>query len=53
MTIEMFGLDFLEEYGHQVPKELIVRYQNACIEMNQILEQLNKIKQEQENDRYE
>lgn len=40
-TIDMFGQDYLDEYGHCVPEELLSQYEKAYAEFLSIQ---NKIK---------
>lgn len=42
-VIDMFGEDYLEEYGHSVPAELLERYLKNETERRLIAEELKKI----------
>ncbi len=44
MVIEYFGEDFLKEWGHEVPDDLVERYNKNQIEFKQIQNELKKIK---------
>ena len=44
-TVEMFGSEFLADYGHVVPEELLSRYQQNEAERQAIASELNKIKE--------
>lgn len=50
-TVQMFGEDYLEDYGHIVPTELIERYKKNEQERKAIADELRKIKESQ-NDTY-
>lgn len=42
-TVDMFGQDYLEEYGHTVPADLLERYRKAFQEMRTIQDELRAI----------
>ena len=42
-TLDMFGQDFLEEYGHTVPNELLERYKKAFTELQKVQDELRVI----------
>jgi hypothetical protein len=44
--LDYFGEDFLEEYGHEIPDELLVRYQESVKVWNGIQKELKKIVKE-------
>lgn len=48
---DMFGEDYLEEWGCNVPTELIERYKKNETERRQIQEELDKIDKEQSKNR--
>lgn len=45
-TVEMFGQDYLEEYGHVVPTELVARYLQNEEERRAIAKELLNIMNE-------
>lgn len=45
-TVEMFGEDFLQEYGHAVPQELVERFKKNEAERKAIADELRKLKGE-------
>ena len=45
-TIFMFGKDYLEEYGHEVPQELIEKYIKLETELYEVRKELKKIMEE-------
>lgn len=49
-TVDMFGQDYLEEYGHTVPIELLERYRKAFIEMQAVQDELRAILKAQEKE---
>lgn len=50
-TVDMFGEDYLKDYGRAVPQELIERYKKNEAERREIAAELKKIKESQ-NDTY-
>lgn len=50
-TVDMFGENYLTEYGRTVPQELIERYKKNEAERQEIAAELKKIKESQ-NDTY-
>lgn len=42
-TVDMFGQDYLDEYGHTVPPELLERYRKAFQEMRAVQDELRAI----------
>lgn len=42
-TISLFGEEYLEEYGHEVPIELIEKYIQLETELDTVRKQLKKI----------
>lgn len=46
-TVDMFGQDYLDEYGHAVPQELIERFKKNEAERQEIAAELKKIKESQ------
>jgi hypothetical protein len=47
--VELFGEDFLDDYGIALPLELIERYQENMKQFNAIQKELEKYYEEQEN----
>lgn len=47
-TVDIFGQDYLEDYGHTVPPELIERYRKAFKEMQAVQDELRAIIKKQE-----
>lgn len=45
-TISMFGEDYLEEYGHEVPQELINKYMELEAGLYEVRKELKKIMEE-------
>lgn len=46
-TIDLFGLDYLEDFGVVVPAELVERYKRVSkefAEVQRLLEQINELK---------
>jgi len=41
----MFGLDYLEDYGHEIPEDLLKRYKLAYIQFWNIQGELEKYKE--------
>lgn len=42
-TIDMFGQDYLDEYGYNLPNELIERYTKAKLELDNIQNDIRNI----------
>jgi hypothetical protein len=45
-VVSLFGEEYLEQYGHYVPKELLNRYLELNKELEQVLDELERIKDE-------
>lgn len=43
-TIDLFGEDFLEEYGSEISEELLARYKNCMREFSEIQQMLKMLK---------
>ncbi len=49
-TVDMFGEEYLEEYGHTVPSELLERYRKAFKEMQDVQDELRAVLKAQEKE---
>lgn len=47
-VIEMFGEDYLEEYGYNIPDELLKEYSEASKLFRSVQQKLRKIKNERD-----
>lgn len=42
-TVDLFGQDYLDDYGHHIPEDILKRYQRARQEMEEVQKELSKI----------
>ena len=45
-TIEMFGEDYLEEYGYEIPEDVLKRYEQVTKDFSAMQRELRKYKDE-------
>ena len=51
-TIDMFGEDYLEEYGYDIPQDKLMEYQALKAQWNTMQTYLRTLVNDQDNERY-